>query len=77
MRVRVYYKGVIIKDDAGKGTRKGTKANHPLGRLVNVTNGLEIRRIKFTQAYLLVDSNTGWKFCPKKFKLEVSNETVS
>lgn len=62
------------QDYAGNGdrkvTKKGTKANHPMGRLVNVTNGTEIRRIRFAQAYLLVDSGTGWNFCPKKFKLE-------
>jgi hypothetical protein len=63
----------MSNDFAGKVTRKGVKANHPLGRLVNVTNGIEIRRITFAVAYKLVDSHTGWKFCPKKFKLEASN----
>ena len=52
-----------------KTTRKGTKANHPLGRLVSVTNEIEIRRLRYAQAYLLVDSGD-WRFCPKKFKLE-------
>jgi hypothetical protein len=61
------------QDYAGNGdrkvTKKGTKANQPMGRLVNVTNGIEIRRIRFAQAYLLVDSGK-WQFCEKKFKLE-------
>jgi hypothetical protein len=63
----------MSKDYAGNGdrkaTKKGTKANHPMGRLVNVTNGKEIRRVRFAQAYLLVDSGE-WQFCPKKYKLE-------
>jgi hypothetical protein len=60
-----------MSDFAGKGTRKGTKANHPLGRLVNITDGVTIRRIRWSDASKIVNSGTGWRFCPKKFKLEV------
>ena len=59
-----------MNDFAGKSTRKGVKANHPLGRLVNITNGIEIKRIRWIKAQEYVNSGKGWKFCPKKFKLE-------
>jgi hypothetical protein len=64
----------MSNDFAGRGTSKGVKANHPLGRLVNVTNGIEIKRIRWQLANALVNSEVGrrggWNFCPKKFKLE-------
>jgi hypothetical protein len=59
-----------MSDFAGKGTRKGVKANHSQSRLVNITDGKEIRRIRWNDANQIVQSNTGWNFCPKKFKLE-------
>lgn len=60
-----------MNDFAGKVTRKGVKANRPLGRLVNITNGTEIKRVRLDVAYKTVNAGTGWKFCPKKFRLEV------
>lgn len=60
----------MTNDFAGRGTRRGVKANHPIGRLVNVTNGIEIKRIRWIKAQELVNSGEGWRFCPKKFKLE-------
>jgi len=59
----------MYTDSAGKGTRKGVKANHALGRLVNITNGKEIKRVRWDIAKRAVLSGTGWSFCPKKFKL--------
>ena len=59
-----------MNEYAGQGTRKGVKANHPLGRLVNVTNGKEIKRIRWIKANELVKTGD-WMFCTKKFKLEV------
>ena len=63
-------------ETAGSKTRKGVHSTHPMGRLVNVTNGIEIRRLRFAQAYILVDSG-GWRFCPKHFKLESTEEVPS
>ena len=60
-----------MNDFAGRNTRKNVKANHPLGHLVNITNDVEIRRIRWIKAQELVSSGTVWRFCPKKFKLEV------
>lgn len=56
-------------ETAGSKTHKGTKANHPLGRLVNVTNGLEIKRVRHAVAQEMVNAGKGWNFCPKKFVL--------
>jgi hypothetical protein len=61
-----------MNEYAGRGSKKGTKANHREDRLVNITNGKEIRRIRWGIANKLVNEKTGWNFCPKKFKLEVS-----
>lgn len=54
-----------------KGTRKGVKANHPGEKLVNVTDGKDIKRISRKIAAMLV-TNGGWRYCAKRFKLEVS-----
>jgi hypothetical protein len=62
----------MSQDFAGKGTRKGVKANRSQFRLVNITNGVEIKRIRWNLAQEIVNAG-GWKFCPKKFVLEVSN----
>jgi hypothetical protein len=62
----------MSNDFAGKSTRKGVKANHSQYRLVNITNGTEIKRIRWNDANKLVQSNTGWKFCAKHFTLVVA-----
>lgn len=61
----------MSQDFAGSKTRKGVKANRSQYRLVNITNGTEIKRIRWNLAQEAVNSGTGWNFCPKKFKLEV------
>lgn len=60
-----------MSNHSGSKTRKGVKPNHPLGRLVNITNGIEIKRIRWIKAQEYVGSGGGWKFCPKRFKLGV------
>jgi len=68
---------------AGRGTKRGVKANRREDRLVNITNMVEskgrlvcsgvkpeIRRLRWGVANQLVQSQTGWVFCPKRFKLE-------
>lgn len=69
----------MTNDFAGITTRKGVKANHSQFRLVNITDGNTIRRIRWNEAEKLVnpinptwENPAGvWHFCPKKFKLEV------
>mgnify|MGYP001486889121 FL=1 len=55
-----------------RGTRKGVKANHPSTKLVNITNGEEIKRLPRNIAEPLIA--LGWKYCPKKFKLDKKGE---
>lgn len=52
----------------GSHTRKGVKANHPGIKLVNITDGKEIKRMRRDQAATLVAQ--GWNYCFKKFKLQ-------
>jgi hypothetical protein len=63
----------MYENKSVKGTRKGIKPPQSGDKLVNVTNGEEIRRVKRSIAVTLVTS--GWKYCPKKFKLENHNES--
>lgn len=62
------YEDSVFGGRSGRGTRKGVKANHPGVKLINVTNGTEIRRVKRTIAEELIRVG-GWKFCPKKYKI--------
>ena len=63
---------VLFSGTNKRGTRKGVKANHPSTKLVNITNGEEIKRLPRNIAEPLVAS--GWKYCPKKFKLGMMGE---
>lgn len=57
---------------AGSKTRKGTKANHPGIKLINVTNGEQIKRLPRNIADDLVKSG-GWNYCPKNFVIGEKN----
>lgn len=59
--------GTMFGDGSRKGTRKGVKANHAGEKLVNVTDGVDVKRVRRSVALAMV--NTGsWRYCPKKFK---------
>lgn len=62
------YDDTTFRGGTKRGTRKGVKANHPGIKLINVTNGEDVKRIPRPIAEELVSSGD-WKFCPKRFKL--------
>lgn len=45
-------------------TRPGTKPNRAGEKLVNVTDGTAVVRVRRSEAEKLVER--GWKFCPKR-----------
>jgi len=63
-----------INEGKFRATRKGVRPNTTGDRLVNVTNGIEVKRIPWKIANELVTLHTDirydWHFCPKKFRLE-------
>lgn len=60
----------IFAEGSRKHTRRGTKANHAGEKLVNVTNDIEVKRVRRSVAAQLVATGE-YRYCPKKFRVEV------